>query len=112
MSLDLYQQSVVQVPKVIEMLKGKGFSFLTAAACNNDMNPHTVTNPALSPLNAEKNTTATPIASDAVNDTSATPSISVNKKSVSVSSSSVTMAQNASYIVSLAILIISVTILF
>jgi hypothetical protein len=42
--LDLYKQSVDEVPKIIKSLKDKGYNFLTAAACNNDDKPHTILN--------------------------------------------------------------------
>ncbi|KAI9303768.1 hypothetical protein BJ944DRAFT_182850 [Cunninghamella echinulata] len=37
---DLYKESVEQVPKVVQFLKGKGYQFVTAAQCVNDQNPH------------------------------------------------------------------------
>jgi beta-lactam-binding protein with PASTA domain len=42
--LDLYKQSVDQVPNVIKSLREKGYNFFTAAACNNDDKPHTILN--------------------------------------------------------------------
>ncbi|KAI8068586.1 hypothetical protein BC940DRAFT_366788 [Gongronella butleri] len=37
---DLYKQSIQQVPEIVNFLKAKGYSFVTAAECINDSNPH------------------------------------------------------------------------
>jgi hypothetical protein len=104
---DLYKQSVDQVPKVIDYLKDKGYKFFTAAACNNDANPHT-NNSSVNAASAMTNTTSTPL-NEANNDASASSAVANNK---SASGSSIGMSSNTSYIMSLAILVLSVTILF
>ncbi|KAI8981491.1 hypothetical protein BDB01DRAFT_723867, partial [Pilobolus umbonatus] len=37
---DLYQSSVNQIPSIIQLLRRRGYSFHTAAECNDDTEPH------------------------------------------------------------------------
>ncbi|GAA5796994.1 hypothetical protein EDC94DRAFT_594605 [Helicostylum pulchrum] len=112
---DLYKQSVDQVPKIISFLKKKGFSFLTAAACNNDMSPHSGSEDAInSSSETSKDTTIAPpkvLVEEAPEDASISDASVADNKST-VSGSSMAIASNASYVMSLAILVLSVTILF
>ncbi|KAI9354027.1 hypothetical protein BD770DRAFT_347802 [Pilaira anomala] len=112
---DLYKESVEEVPKVIAFLKGKGYSFLTAAACNKDSNPHASgANNAISSAQNNNTTTVTSpnvLIKKVIEKESPSTVALVDTKSI-VSGSSVATASNTSYIVSLAILVISVTILF
>ncbi|CAO3639693.1 unnamed protein product [Mucor fragilis] len=89
---DLYKQSVDQVPKVIEQLKAKGYKFATAAGCNNDDKPHTITNAdaAVAPAAAVKMNAASNVAG--------VPKLSMQLPVAPASSSSASGAQASSMI--------------
>lgn len=117
---DLYQQSIEQVPAVIKLLKNKGYKFFTAAACNNDLNPHTSNDESVNSSSADIKNQNVAAPNEFVNNAAANTTSSATSSSTSArasgtspaSGSSVTSASNASYIMSLAILVLSVTILF
>ncbi|KAI8355101.1 hypothetical protein EDC96DRAFT_266439 [Choanephora cucurbitarum] len=44
---DLYQASIDQVPEIIRTLRSKNFTLMTAAQCQNDLNPHYITDGSL-----------------------------------------------------------------
>lgn len=112
--LDLYKESVEEVPKVIAFLKSKGYSFLTAAACNKDLNPHTsgVNHAITSAENKNTTVTSPNVLIKKVTEKESPSTVALVDTKSTVSGSSVVAASNTSYIMSLAILVISVTILF
>lgn len=77
--LDLYNQSIAQVPHIIKYLKQRGYSFSTAAECLDDDEPHELLDEELIAAQSAKTTNATVSASssaseDASSSTSATSS--------------------------------------
>ncbi|EPB92563.1 hypothetical protein HMPREF1544_00576 [Mucor circinelloides 1006PhL] len=121
---DLYKQSVDQVPKVIQQLKAKGYKFVTAADCNNDDKPHTITNadaavaPAPVSMNAASNVAGVPklsmqLPAAPASSSSATgakaSSMIKEKKATAKSDSSMTKSTASGYILSFATLVVYVT---
>lgn len=98
------------------MLKGKGYRFSTAAACNGDTKPHTIIDESLAAVSV-KNATIAPPNVSAKNESTTTaadasPTASVTKKAAVVSGSSTIIALNANYILSFATLAISISYMF
>ncbi|KAI8637692.1 hypothetical protein BD408DRAFT_353335 [Parasitella parasitica] len=119
---DLYKQSVDQVPKVIELLKNKGYKFFTAAECNNDDKPHTIINPeaAVAPaavVNAASNAATVPklsmqlpvAASSSSASTAKASSMTKDKNAKAKSGSQMTKSTANGYILSFATLVVYVT---
>ena len=81
-----------QVPTVIEQLKAKGYKFATAAGCNNDDKPHTITNAdaAVAPAAAVKMNAASNVAG--------VPKLSMQLPAAPASSASASGAQASSMI--------------
>ncbi|KAI9275555.1 hypothetical protein BDA99DRAFT_495796 [Phascolomyces articulosus] len=88
---DLYNQSIAQVPHIIDYLTHLGYSFLTAAECLDDHEPHELLNGALEAQNAANNTS--PIV-DASSTSSPTGSPSSDPSSSPSSSPSSTNKNN------------------
>lgn len=124
--IDLYKQSVDQVPKVIQQLKAKGYKFLTAAACNNDDKPHTITNAdaAVAPAAVVKMNAASdvagvpklsmqlpvaPASSASAPGAKASSMIKEKKTTVKSDASSMTKSTASGYILSFATLAVYVT---
>lgn len=66
--LDLYQASIDQVPEIIRTLRSKNFTLMTAAQCQNDINPHYITDDSLKlqPANQTLSAPSTTIATSSV----------------------------------------------
>lgn len=112
------------MPKVIQQLKAKGYKFVTAADCNNDDKPHTITNadaavaPAPVSMNAASNVAGVPklsmqLPAAPASSSSATgakaSSMIKEKKATAKSDSSMTKSTASGYILSFATLVVYVT---
>lgn len=66
--IDLYNQSIAQVPHVIKYLKDRGYSFSTAAECLDDNEPHELLDEELIAAQSAKTSNATVSASSSASD--------------------------------------------